>query len=183
MNHLTAAVHLDRMLANLTDEAAETFARSAEERHPGLGDQLNAATHEADKVARHLGDIQTEHRGRSSIPAWLRIPALTELVSWGAGDSRTCRHAPSPLRPQPVMAAAHRPGLVSCLECAPALLRAHGEEDRRCDGCQRIVTGEADDPIFPGRLRIAALIFTFGTCSFCTSGTVKKAAQQDEGAA
>ena len=92
---------------------------------------------------------------------------LDTLVRWADGTARVCLHNPSISRPEPVFAAAYKPGLVVGRECV-ALLRVWGVQDRTCDGCGHECRGiEADDPIYPTAVVVGALNFSAGVCRSC----------------
>lgn len=102
-------------------------------------------------------------------PGWLRLDLCDALVRWVAGQGSTCVHAPAAVRPEPVAAAAWRPGLVVCERCTHLLaLPRHSVADRRCDGCGRITTGpENGDGIWPTVVVVGVLTYLFGVCVDC----------------
>lgn len=161
-----SAAHLDDLLGALTQQELEELRRSAP---TSLVDQLTAASRDATAVAAYGIDLQsTEGHGYDGIPGWLRLGALDALLTWAQGLGSTCIHDPSPKRPEPVHAAAWRPGLVSCTRCVAYLFRLTGDADARCDCCGRVTDGvEAGDPIYPSRLVFGALVYHFGTCPDC----------------
>ena len=136
-------------------------------------DQLDAATRHV-----HLGLMATVVEGRAAsivaLPpgehsAWARLGALTALATWLAGQGSTCIHDPQPSHPQPILAAAWRPGLVVCASCTHLLkLPRNSEADRRCDGCGHLCAGvEEGDPIYRANLALGPLQYLSGACIDC----------------
>ncbi len=136
-------------------------------------DQLDAATRHV-----HRGMVATVVEGRAAsivaLPpsehsAWARLGALTALATWLAGQGSTCLHDPQPCRPEPILAAAWRPGLVVCSDCTHLLtLPRNSDADRRCDGCGHVCAGvEENDPIYRANLALGPLQYLSGTCTGC----------------
>jgi hypothetical protein len=101
-------------------------------------------------------------------PEWVRIGALTSLADWAAGEARTCLHAPHPSRPQPVAAAAWKPGLITCGHCTHLFRLTDRRADRTCDGCGHVTTGVANgDGITPNIVSMSCLTWMFGCCTAC----------------
>lgn len=141
---------------------------------PGLADQARAAT--ADTTARlraaaaaATGRVSHTATPASDVPGWVRLGALDAVVGWLLGRSSTCMHAPDAYRPMPVGAAAWKPGLVVCGECAHLLQLPRGSDaDRRCDGCGRVTEGvEVGDWILPVGMQVGVMLYSVGVCSGC----------------
>ncbi len=105
----------------------------------------------------------------AELPEWLRLDLLTTWTGWTAGTGRTCMHSPHPDRPEPVFAAAWRPGLVACARCVHLTVLARGSRaDRTCDRCGYVVAGiEHGEGIHPGRVTFGPIVFAYGTCPDC----------------
>jgi tetratricopeptide (TPR) repeat protein len=103
-------------------------------------------------------------------PEWLRIKILETLMAWGTGVGATCMHAPSQTRPEPVFAAAWKPGLVVCPKCTHLLSVPGGKgsrEDNTCDGCGHVAKGTGDDVIRWAAVPVGPLTYALGVCSSC----------------
>ncbi|MEV7264185.1 hypothetical protein AB0N38_11600 [Micromonospora aurantiaca] len=130
-------------------------------------DQLDAAATEAtraavDAAALAGGGVLTASPP-SAVPGWLRLGLLDALTRWTDGTAATCRHSPRPDRPEPVLAAAWRPGLVTCCLCTH-LWRVGREANLTCDGCGRVCEPNS---IHPAMAQLGGLIFMYGTCTGC----------------
>ncbi|KXK61960.1 hypothetical protein AWW66_11000 [Micromonospora rosaria] len=137
-------------------------------------DQLDAATdhaHQFMTTAAHaaLGESNARTTDAAGVPGWLRLPLLDTLTTWFADQAATCRHQPHPDRPEPVIAAAWKPGLVVCTRCAPMTgLPRNSDRDRTCDRCGRVCAGvEHGDGIYPGMVQVGALVYQYGVCGQC----------------
>jgi hypothetical protein len=135
-------------------------------------DQADAAIADAQRAAyATAGQIGATDAGTTKaadLPGWLRLALLAALAEFMDEAADTCAHAPTPSNPQPVMAAAWRPGLVVCLRCTHLLpLRRGCAADRTCDSCGRVCAGTPADSIYPGLLALSVLIFEYGTCRDC----------------
>lgn len=152
---------------------ASVLARCTGQTPTWYSDQMSAAQDEAlatSKQAVTEGAFKTLAEGYTrDLPGWLRLGAFTALVEWTLGQGSTCMHDPHPMRPQPVYAAAWRPGLVVCARCPHLFaLRHSSERDRTCDCCGKVVSGViAEDPIRPSMVHIANLTYSVGTCMGC----------------
>lgn len=160
---------LDEFLARLTPEDVAAIRSRV-----GVArlDQHKAAERDALTVAR-LGvrgarEAWLPHAG---VPEWLRLAFVDTLRAWLEGVGRTCMHNPSPRRSEPLVAAAWRPGLVSCPPCSVYLLRLRGEADRTCDRCGRVVAGRPEDGegIRPCRVTFGPLVYMYGVCDDCAT--------------
>lgn len=147
-----------------------------------LADQLDAATDDTTRTLGAAAEAQGARRvliPATAAPAWFRLGAVEALTRWSAGQASTCFHAPHPARPQPIAAAAWKPGLIACLAC-PHLFRLPrlSAADRRCDGCGRVTTGpEHDDGIHPNSVQFGPLLYTAGACRDCHWGPIVDAAE------
>jgi hypothetical protein len=104
----------------------------------------------------------------ATLPEWLRLDLLTTWAAWSAGTGRTCMHSPHPDRPEPVSAAAWRPGLVACARCVHLTVLPPGSTaDRTCDACGHVVAGLPDEGISPGRLTFGPMVYGYGVCPEC----------------
>jgi hypothetical protein len=140
----------------------------------GLVDQLDAAGVDAHRLMTAtadalLGGSNAHGLDAADVPGWLRLPLLDTVTAWIDGRAATCRHQPDPHRPQPVVAAAWKPGLVVCPACTFLTALPRGSErDRTCDGCGRVCAGvEHDDGIWPGMVQLGPLVYQYGTCRDC----------------
>lgn len=135
-------------------------------------DQGDAATRQvrtglaaltADSGAVLTGLMPSEH------PDWIRLGLLTALMTWCAGKADTCVHVPDPRRPQPVAAAAWKPGLVVCSRCSHLTSLPRGSvRDRTCDSCGT-VTGSAhgERGIWPVTVSQGSFMYMAGVCVDC----------------
>lgn len=161
-----ATLALDALLCRVTPEVTAA-ARLRAPLH--LVDQLDAATRDARALAAvGMHPVRRDDVRHTDAPEWLRLGAVDTLRQWLDGTGRTCTHDPHPERPAPVVAAAWRPGLVSCVACAPYLLRLTGEADARCDRCGHVTAGlDAGEGIHPCRLLLGPLVYAYGVCADC----------------
>lgn len=138
-----------------------------------LRDQTEAAADGARRAllaeAAALG-VEGEHIPHRDMPEWVRLPLLDTWFRWCTGRGRTCLHEPHPDRPEPVFAAAWRPGLVACAACPHLIqLRRGSAADRTCDRCGRVTAGpEHGDGIHPARVQLGPLLFAYGSCGDCS---------------
>ena len=137
-----------------------------------LLDQLDAAAAHADRGLRTVADATGSTRSFTAIgdlPAWVCLGLLHALTAWLLGRGRTCLHSADPRRPRPVTAAAWRPGLVTCTDCAHLLaLRPGSAADRRCDGCGHVVAGaDHGEGIYPANLAAGPFLYSLGVCADC----------------
>ena len=154
------------------------FAELARAAMPtALVDQVDAASDDAHQfmhaVARHVGDESAQYAAAQDVPEWVRLTLLDAFTTWASGRGSTCRHQPTPDRPEPVLAAAWRPGLVACMRCAHLTgLPSGSAKDRTCDRCGRVCAGlEHGDGIHPGMVQLGPLIYQYGTCRDCRPST------------
>lgn len=137
-----------------------------------LLDQFDAAGQQIARGMRAVSDSPDFTFAASPAeqhPAWIRLGALTALVTWLAGRGSTCRHSPTFATPQPLIAAAWRPDLIACSQCGHLFkLSRHDDTDRTCDGCGRVTTGiEHGDGIWPAIVQVGLLTYMLGCCRDC----------------
>jgi hypothetical protein len=122
-------------------------------------EKLKAARRDADALLDRMQPEATH----GPAPDWMRMATTAALVSWGVfRDAATCSHQPHPARPQPVYAAAFRPGLVTCQRCIPALI--DGTDPHRCDRC-----GETKaETCLMGSMQLGAMTWLFHVCRSCS---------------
>jgi hypothetical protein len=156
------AAELDDYIANLTDDE-----RAEVHRPTAYRDQLNAAAHEGISIAEDL----LGHKGiwvpHSGIVEWVRLGMLDALLRWMKGQALTCIHRPHPDRPEPVFAAAWKPGVVVCADCVDMLSVAGTVADTICDGCGHECQGLPDDGITPFTTFVGSLGYEAGVCDSC----------------
>ncbi|PBC57036.1 hypothetical protein [Rhodococcus sp. ACPA1] len=167
---------LDDLFANmseiLADMTPEQRTKLRDAVPAGFQDQIRAATTDTEAMLMAGIEATTGLRGKahvppSGVPDWLRLGALDELARLMAGTGRTCIHNPSFYRPQPIFAAAHKPGLVVCGRCL-AMLIVRGENSKVCDGCGHTCTGpENKDGIHETVVMIGGLAYSAGMCRDC----------------
>lgn len=168
---------VDELLDTLTAEQWQQLTTAAAEHVPGwrawadqaaaAADDATAAMTAAAVVLGGTGVVRSEYR---ATPEWIRLNVLSAYVGWAAGKASTCMHNPTAARPEPVFAAAWKPGLVTCARCPHLLELPRGSaKDRTCDGCGRVTTGpEHGDGIHPSRIQYGPMMLAFGTCEGCT---------------
>lgn len=167
---MTTALSLEKlMLGPGFDEAA---ARQHASVPAPIRDQADAAIAEARQTAlaaaARIDAAPTGTASIADIPGWLRLGILDAFVQLINGTAQTCRHSPVPDNPQPVMAAAWRPGLLTCRRCVHLFTTVRGSDaDRTCDGCGRVCTGVDGDLIQPGLLSMSVIVFQYGACADC----------------
>jgi len=158
------AVDLDNALATLTPQMASQLRRFIP---VDLADQIRASQRHAVTTMEIATGEQIQYRSTSTVAEWFRLGALDTLIRWINGTAKTCTHAPSPYRPEPVWSCAWKPGLVVCSYCTP-MLKAIGEADKICDGCGHLCEGvEHDDPIRTTTAWVGGLAYQAGTCHGC----------------
>jgi len=157
-------VALDELLEKLTPEMVAEIHRHAP---AGLVDQLAAAHRDSVAILEAIENRSARHVPGSSIDDWLRLGLLDTFLTWASGHARVCIHAPDFRRPEPVWAAAWKPGLVVCTRCT-RLLKVFGDADKTCDRCGRITAGvEANDPIYTLTTLLGSFTYQAGACRDC----------------
>ncbi|MEU8312912.1 hypothetical protein [Micromonospora sp. NPDC049033] len=165
---MTHALALERLLLDPRFADYVQQVRAVLPAH--LVDQVDAAADEAHEVlAAFPGRTARRPATAAELPSWLRLGLVDTLLTFTTGRATTCLHNPTASRPQPVLAAAWRPGVVVCLACAPLLSLKHDPAaDSRCDGCGHQCAGvDENDGIYPGRLQLGPLIYQYGCCTDC----------------
>ena len=155
------AVELDEYLSTLTAEDRAKLRPNV-----AFKDQLNAAMKqniagEEDRLGHKARWVP--HLG---LPEWVRLGMLDVTLKWFEGQALTCIHMPRPERPQPVFAAAWKPGVVTCRQCRH-LLAVTGVADTICDGCGHECKGMPDDGIKPVTAFCGQLAYQMGVCMDC----------------
>lgn len=155
------AVELDEYLSTLTDEERAQFRPNI-----ALKDQITAA--QAEGIANE--ERRLEHKARwvphLGLPEWVRLGILDTFLKWQEGKVLTCVHQPMLDKPEPVFAAAWKPGIVTCAQCRH-LLAVTGVTDTICDGCGHECKGMPDDGIKPVTAFTGALAYQVGVCKSC----------------
>ncbi len=142
-------------------------------RHAPVGwlDQQDAATNHAHTLMHAFHTINggsMDARTSAEMPTWVRLSALQAWVQLQDGTADTCLHAPPGDRPQPVITAAWKPGLIVCQQCTRLLSARRGSvEDRTCDGCGHLCDTANGDMIHPCGVQLGVLLFQFGLCRPC----------------
>lgn len=164
---------LDRLLSNpnLVEIIQQTRNVLTAAGYRALIDQGDAATREA----RH--NLYSEARATRAVvkhirhpehPEWVRYGLLTAVVAWTVGEAQTCPHSPDPRHPQPVTAAAWKPGLVVCVRCPHLLeLPRDSAENWTCDGCRTVVNPGEGGRIKALTLSYGAFTYRIGICTGC----------------
>jgi hypothetical protein len=155
------AVELDEYLASLTDED-----RAQLNPNIGMVDQVRKAQAEGISDRESVLGNKARWVPHLGLPEWVRLGMYDVLIRWSEGRALTCSHQPSIDRPQPVYAAAWKPGVVVCGQCQP-MLRVIGLADRTCDGCGHECMGMPDDGILPVSAFTGALAYQVGVCVSC----------------
>jgi hypothetical protein len=171
----TPTIALDKIMTHPRYPEIVKLARA----HAPVGvlDQADAATAEtltiAEQIGQHIGAERTTILEPTQVADWLRLSALAAFVAWVKGEASTCRHSPDPRHPQPVLAAAWRPDLVVCRNCAHLLALPPGSnQDKTCDCCGHQCTGDGDDLIRPSAIQLGPLVLLHATCADCDPPTV-----------
>lgn len=164
-----AVLALDDILCKLTPEQAAAFRASTP---TWLLDQTDAAAGEIRQNLKAINDAgiaeTLAERSASEHPAWVRLGVMDTVVRWWLGEHTGCLHDPHPTRPQPVAAAAWKPGLVVCGQCTHLLsIARQTAADRTCDCCGRVVTGQDDDLMHPFVVVAGLLSYAVGACQDC----------------
>lgn len=139
----------------------------------GLRDQIDAAAIETHDGLHQMRDSAQEGKvaavGADSVGDWLRLGVIDALVAHCTGTAVTCAHNPHPAFPQPLLAAAWKPGLVVCGDCVHLLsLPKRSAANFTCDACGHVCAGDAaGDPLFIGASQLGPLLYRFGTCAAC----------------
>lgn len=165
---MNLAITLDDLLhhPNLTHivEDARTHTEAAS--YSWLHDQAQAAPQHILTTITAAGGGDILPLGFNDHPGWVRLGLLDSLTRWVTGKSATCLHNPHAMRPQPVLAAAWKPGLVVCAACPRLLsLRKGSPKDRTCDGCGTVVPSTGN--IWANATNYGEFVYRFGVCDGC----------------
>lgn len=162
---------VDRLM--LHPDFAEIAERLADTLPTWYRDQLGAATTQAHAGLQALGSRMNAGPpvglATQDVPGWLRLGVIDAMVGYLGSTAATCLHNPAADRPEPVVAAAWRPGHIVCVRCVHLLvLPRSSAANRRCDGCGHECAGpDIGDPIYPGATRLGSLLYQFGVCGSC----------------
>lgn len=152
-----SAHELDRVMR----EHPERLAELAQHTPTWLADQLRSAARDAHRSATAIPGATVA----GEPPTWLRLAALSTLLTWTNGTGTTCEHHPRIERPEPVVAAAWRPDTVTCRTCADVTFTEGISDDdaQRCDGCGTTPSSG----LHPGHLAIGPLLMFYAMCVRC----------------
>ncbi|MGD9530020.1 MAG: hypothetical protein AB7V44_24950, partial [Pseudonocardia sp.] len=114
MSRADLTTQLTLVLDDLLRDPPSPERRAARRRRTPshLRDQADAAAARVRSVAERA-TARSGGTSTADMPEWLRLGVAATLASWLTGTGSTCRHDPHPSRPQPVIAAAWRPGLLT----------------------------------------------------------------------
>lgn len=169
------SVAIADFLATAGPEDLAALRRAHRQAPAAWRDQAAAAAAEANRLAPHTAvGGQLRLNTYAGTPGWLLIGMTDAYARYGLGEAATCIHYPHPSRPQPVAAAAWRPGFVSCVACIPRHFKLAGRKAFVCDGCGR----EDVERMRAGRAVYGDMVFMFGVCRDCAPDVFP-----DEGAA
>lgn len=165
-----AAIWLDELLCR--PELAPLVEKMRARTPQWFIDQADAAARDTVRGADALAESYGTAPGRilpADLPDWLRLGMLQTVAEWITGSARTCLHNPDAWHPQPVAAAAWKPGLIVCAPCGFLLSVGHGTvRDRTCDGCGHVCAGvDKGDPIYPSAVTYGPVTYMVGTCTPC----------------
>jgi hypothetical protein len=162
------AVDLDNLLLHLPPELADTIWATTP---TAFADQLHAAAADSRAMMKAVEPTAARLAAVEDVDDWLRLGLFDAFLQWTNGAAKTCLHAPTPIRPEPVWAAAWKPGLIVCTGCMP-LLKVFGDADKRCDRCGHICAGpEAGDGIYTLTVWLGAFAYQAGACTDCHTGS------------
>lgn len=158
-----------------TGRAAPLIAAGRDLAAAGWLDQLDAAATEITAALNRSAtrDNRQMRRGPySEHPEWVTLSVMQAVAGWAIGTADTCTHQPHPDRPQPVHAAAWRPGLIACSRCPHLFALPRGDvRDRTCDGCGHQCAGpDHRDGIRSVVIAAGALSYAVGVCRGCWWG-------------
>jgi hypothetical protein len=162
------AAELDDYISNLTEEEREALTPNISFR-----DQVSAAA----KDGIEFAESQLGHKGiwvpHNGIVEWVRLGMLDALLRWVEGKVLTCIHRPHPDRPEPVYAAAWKPGCIVCARCVDMLSLTGTVADTICDGCGHQCAGAPEDGITPFTTFVGSLGYQAGACDRCIADIQK----------
>lgn len=129
-------------------------------------DQTKAAQRDVIAEREQVLGHKARWAPHAGLPEWVRLGMYDALLGWSEGTAATCIHQPNFGRPEPVYAAAWKPGVVVCAKCRH-LLAVTGVADTVCDGCGHECQGMPDDGIMPVSAFVGALSYSLGVCMSC----------------
>ena len=130
-------------------------------RRSAYADQAHAATRDAGRIAARWA-TRSGAKWRSGAENATAVRLVRELKTRAMYGLATCEHLAA--SPAVQWWVAWRPSVMRCTRCAhDVLVATRGtREDRRCDGCGRVV-----DLIHPTILQAEATVITLGLCGTC----------------
>lgn len=159
------AIELDDFLNEIS---VEDWQKLKEGRDQAYQDQLETAARKARRIEEKQLGHKTRSVPRKGLVDWVRLGMYDALAQWFFGRSKTCMHMPNPQFPQPVFAAAWKPGIVVCgRPSCMNLLVVTGVANKTCDGCGHICEGLPDDGITPVTSFVGSLGYQVGVCNDC----------------
>jgi LSD1 subclass zinc finger protein len=150
-------------IAGLDDAGREALgALLAEHLPPEVQERHLEAARQTHDLLQPVAGVAAVGLGDIPDSVGLRIVEL--LTEWACGSGiRTCVHGPHPSRPQPIVSALWRPGLIVCPRCTHMLRLPRGSvEELRCDLCTQIGESIHSDCVVWG-----ALTVLYGACPGC----------------
>jgi len=158
---------LDKMMRSLTEKDRAAL-RALAPVH--MVDQFDAAASHVERLFKGMGANMKATIGGidfPNVPDWLRLTLVDTWAGFIEGTIDTCQHAPRIDRPEPVVSAVWRPGLIVCAHCIH-LTKATGASDLTCDRCGRVCAGlDHGEGIHPCSLTFGPLVYFFGLCPDC----------------
>jgi hypothetical protein len=138
-----------------------------------FGDQVAAAAQHTEAAAGYLAahaDLLSGVIDAQTAPEWLRLSLADTLAAHLTGSARTCLHSPSPLSPQPIVAAAWRPDMITCRQCSHLLTIPPGSErDRTCDHCGIVGPPAPAREVYAHVITAGPLAYLYGLCPSCNA--------------
>ncbi|MFI6513578.1 hypothetical protein ACIBCT_38745 [Streptosporangium sp. NPDC050855] len=168
---MNLALAFDELLhrPDIADIVKDVQTRIHAAGHGWILDQADAATRDTNSVltaAAAAAGSNALHLNLVDHPDWVRLGLLDTLARWAAGQASTCMHSPNVMRPQPVLAAAWKPGLVVCAACAHLLQLPKGSaRDRTCDACGVVVPSSG--AIWSTAASHGGFVYQVGVCEPC----------------
>jgi hypothetical protein len=168
---MTLALALDTLIRHpdAGDILADLDTAAKAAGYGWLVDQSSAAANDTHQMLARIinsADGQLRPMTPAEHPDWVRLGLLATLAAWITGRASTCIHAPHPMRPQPVLSAAWKPGLVVCARCSPLLRLPKGSvQDRTCDGCGTVVAD--DERLWSTIAALGMFAHHVGVCGAC----------------
>ena len=126
-----------------------------------LADQLTAASREADRATRAMGQDGARLAYLTAPTPWLASQLTTLVAAIQDGTARSCEHLAG--GPRVVLGAAWSPTTLVCAHCT-LLLTPDTAEDSTCDKCRTEVP-----LIYPRSITIGPLVYAYGLCPGCAA--------------